>query len=42
MLSEFMSGFGLFIGYYIIAVLLLLIIRAYLKPPKELFRKLSI
>ena len=40
MLSEFMSGFGLFIGYYIIAVLLLLIIRAYLKPPKELFRKL--
>jgi phytol kinase len=40
MLREFLTGFGLFVGYYVIAASLLLIIRAFLKPPKELFRKL--
>jgi dolichol kinase len=40
MLHEVLAGFGMFIGYYAIAASLLLIIRACLKPPKELFRKL--
>lgn len=40
MLREFILGFGLYICYYAIAVVLLLMIRAFLKPPKELFRKL--
>jgi len=40
MMREFIAGFGLFIGYYAVAVLLLLIIRSFLKPPRELFRKL--
>jgi len=40
MIREFISGIGLFIGYYAVAVLLLLMIRAFLKPPRELFRKL--
>lgn len=40
MLNEFITGFGMFIGYYVVAVLLLLMIRVFLKPPKEIFRKL--
>jgi uncharacterized membrane protein len=40
MLREALVGSGMFIGYYVIAVSLLLIIRIFLKPPKELFRKL--
>jgi len=40
MLDEFLAGFGLFLGYYVIAASLLLIVRAFLKPPKELFRKM--
>lgn len=40
MLGEVVRGFGLFIGYYVIAASSLLLIRFALKPPKELFRKL--
>jgi dolichol kinase len=40
MLREFLTGFGLFIGYYIVAASLLLIIRAFFQPQKELFRKM--
>jgi dolichol kinase len=40
MLGEVLTGFGMFVGYYVIAASLLLIIRAFLKPPKEVFRKL--
>ena len=40
MLLEFLSGFGLFILYYVIAASLLLIIRVVVKPQKEIFRKL--
>jgi dolichol kinase len=40
MLREVLTGFGLLIGYYAIAASILLIIRAFLKPPRELFRKL--
>jgi dolichol kinase len=40
MLPEVLTGFGMFVGYYAIAASSLLMIRAFLKPPKELFRKL--
>lgn len=40
MLGEALTGFGLFVGYYVIAVIILLFIRRFLKPGKELFRKL--
>lgn len=40
MLCEFLAGFGLFIGYYVIAASLLLIIRTFFQPQKELFRKM--
>lgn len=40
MLREVLAGFGVFTVYYIIAALILLIVLALLKPPKELFRKL--
>ncbi|MFA5523253.1 MAG: hypothetical protein WDA24_02740 [Tissierellales bacterium] len=40
MLGEFFVGLGIFFGYYLIAASLLLLFRTYLKPPKELFRKL--
>ncbi|HYE11381.1 MAG TPA: hypothetical protein VEF53_14510 [Patescibacteria group bacterium] len=40
MLREALVGFGMIIGYYVIAASLLLFIRVFLKPPKELFRKL--
>jgi dolichol kinase len=40
MMHEILAGFGMFVGYYVIAASLLLTIKACLKPPKELFRKL--
>lgn len=39
-MGEFLVGFSIFVGYYVIAASLLLIVRALLKPPKELFRKM--
>lgn len=40
MLLKFLTGFGMFVGYYLIAILLLLTVKVSLKPPKELFRKM--
>lgn len=40
MLPRFLTGFGIFIGYYVIVVLLFLAIRALFRPPRELFRKM--
>lgn len=40
MLREALAGFGIFIGYFAIFASLLLIVRAFFKPPRELFRKM--
>lgn len=37
---EFLIGFGMFAGYYLIMISLLLTVKMSLKPPKELFRKM--
>ena len=39
MLRDVLYGLGIFIGYYIIAATILLIIKKLLNPPSELFRK---
>ena len=39
-MTEFLVGLGLFCGYYAVAVYLLLVIRVFFKPPRELVRKL--
>ena len=40
MLPRFLTGFGIFVVYYIIVVFLFLVIRALFHPPRELFRKM--
>ena len=40
MLNEFLRGFGILISYYIMVAVLILLIKAWLKPPAELTRKL--
>ncbi|HZK57886.1 MAG TPA: phosphatidate cytidylyltransferase [Clostridia bacterium] len=40
MLPKFLTGFGIFVVYYVIIVFLFLIIRALFHPPRELFRKM--
>lgn len=40
MLTEFLIGFGIFVGYYIIVVFSFLVIKALFQPPRELFRKM--
>lgn len=40
MLIDFLIGFGIFIAYYVIVVVLFLTIKLLFKPPRELFRKM--
>ena len=40
MLPEFLIGFGIIVGYYIIVVFSFLVIKALFQPPRELFRKM--
>ncbi len=37
---KFLTGFGIFVGYYIIVLISFLAIKAIFEPPRELFRKM--
>lgn len=40
MIQEFLIGFATLIGYFVLCVLTILLLRRWLRPPQELFRKI--